>query len=272
MGKIAFEDKVKRLSSGNVNNLSDFLLLTTIFGLETFGAVATPRMRTARGVYQLFEDLDDVPDSAKRDYEELRRFYYRLRQKGLVNYAKHSLTSIEITARGQRKLADLFVRYQKKRPWDGNIYVITYDIPEKKRRTRDQLRLVLKKTNCVQLHKSVWITPYNPHRLLGDFAKRNHVRDCIIISDLATDDGVVGEETISQLIERIYHLYSINESYKRLAQKMRLKTAVPMDLYLEYVGILRDDPQLPFPLLPDYWQGDVVYHQLKKLVPNSLKF
>ena len=46
------------------------------------------------------------------------------------------------------------------RPWDGRWRVILFDIPESKRPIRDYVRGVLKRLDCYQLQRSMWIYPF----------------------------------------------------------------------------------------------------------------
>jgi DNA-binding transcriptional regulator PaaX len=43
--------------------------------------------------------------------------------------------------------------------WDGYWRIITFDIEEKRKKTRDAFRTKLRLLNCKPIQKSVWITP-----------------------------------------------------------------------------------------------------------------
>jgi CRISPR/Cas system-associated endoribonuclease Cas2 len=49
----------------------------------------------------------------------------------------------------------------KKRRWNGRWRVIIFDIPERRRRTRDRLRNLMQETGFVRLQDSVWVFPYD---------------------------------------------------------------------------------------------------------------
>src|SRR3989338_2403463 len=71
---------------------------------------------------------------------------------------------LTITEKGRQQLNILEARdfnLQKPRRWDRKWRVIIFDIGEKQRRTRDQLRITLNKIGFVKLQKSVWVYPYD---------------------------------------------------------------------------------------------------------------
>ncbi len=49
----------------------------------------------------------------------------------------------------------------KKRRWNGRWRVVIFDIPERRRRTRDRLRIMMQETGFVRLQDSVWVFPYD---------------------------------------------------------------------------------------------------------------
>jgi DNA-binding PadR family transcriptional regulator len=93
----------------------------------------------------------------------------RLEKKGLIknynNYNKEK--QFILTQEGRKKskhlavllkLADAFIGPPKS-SWDGKWRAIFFDIPEKFRRHRDELRFNLKMLGFYQLQKSVWVHP-----------------------------------------------------------------------------------------------------------------
>jgi len=49
----------------------------------------------------------------------------------------------------------------KKKRWNERWRVIIFDIPERRRRTRDRLRNIMERTGFVRLQDSVWVFPYD---------------------------------------------------------------------------------------------------------------
>lgn len=68
----------------------------------------------------------------------------KLSKKGKVKALTYSLDNIEI----------------KKHPWDRKWRIITSDIPERIKKVREALRYHLKRLGFKELHKSVFVLPY----------------------------------------------------------------------------------------------------------------
>ncbi len=49
----------------------------------------------------------------------------------------------------------------KKRRWNGRWRVVIFDIPERRRRTRDRLRNFMQEIGFMRLQDSVWVFPYD---------------------------------------------------------------------------------------------------------------
>ena len=263
MGKVSYSEKMLRYSNNNVSTLGDMLLLTTLLGTEL---IISGKPRTSIGARNRVEELKNFGKWSLRNHKQIKKTYYRLKRQGLIELIKEeAYTKPQITKQGQKRLEALLPSYESTRVWDGNLYIITYDINEKRRYDRDKLRKYLKKLGCAMMQQSVWITPYNPRKPLKDFIKSRKLVTSVIISDVATEEGLVGSETVPQLVERVYALESINERYVNFIEKASDKKAVLPKLFLEYNNILRSDPQLPFPLLPKYWQGDKAHETFLSL-------
>src|SRR3989344_1021605 len=76
---------------------------------------------------------------------------------------------LRITRLGKGYLKELEgKRYVFNRPkkWDGKFRMLSFDIKETRRKTRDQLRFALKQIGFYQLQKSVWVFPYDCEELV----------------------------------------------------------------------------------------------------------
>lgn len=49
----------------------------------------------------------------------------------------------------------------KKKRWNGRWRVVIFDIPERRRKTRDRLRILMQQLGFVRLQDSVWVFPYD---------------------------------------------------------------------------------------------------------------
>lgn len=196
------------------------------------------------------------------NYDTIKRAIAHARQKKLLQpviKGRHTLP--EITQAGIRRLTQLLPRYHPKRTWDGRMHLITYDIPEKQQGDRSALRDVIKKIGAAHLQDSVWITPYNPIDTLRLFITDHNLSSTVIVSDMGKD-GAIGEEDIKSLVVRLWRLDILNKRYTQWLTQAKRSKHVDSWMTMAYLSILKDDPQLPFPLLPSWWKGDEAYQHI----------
>jgi len=107
------------------------------------------------------------------------------------------------------------------------------------------------------LQESVWVTPYNPIDTLRSFIDKEGLTGTVIVSALGKDSSI-GEEDLVSLLVRIYGLKTLNIRYTTWVGVYR-KNDIDQGGLIAYLSILKDDPQLPFELLPSWWKGDEAY-------------
>ena len=96
--------------------------------------------------------------------DRTRRSIENLLKKRLVKISSAGGSSqVELTPKGEAFLARLAIGGGLKKPrrWDKKWRVIIFDIPERRRTTRDQLRLTLVQIGFKKLQDSVWVYPYD---------------------------------------------------------------------------------------------------------------
>lgn len=249
--------KVFKATEGVLSRVTDFTLFLIAYGIESAGAKRTGQLDAAGE--RAGEHLVDV------NYQSIKRSIIELQRKGLVNTIKTDLKEIEITAAGKKRLASLLPQYQKKRPWDKKIYLVTYDIPVTHNRERDAIREFLKRIGCGPLQESIWVTPYNPTRLVREFVEERDLEGTVLVSVLGKD-GSIGGMSLNELIEKVYKLSELNSQYEVFLYDCQSGENSRTQLILSYISILQDDPQLPFELLPDWWLGDKAYEEFSILI------
>ena len=232
------------------------LLLMQFF---IFGA-SLGKGKTSRGAYRVIQEASK--DLEELNYQTLKQSFVHLKRKGLIRSLKEPI----ITQLGKQRLNSLVPEYQHQRTWDKVIYLVTYDIQETKRVYRNKLRDVLKKLGAAPLQASVWLTPYNPEKILREFSSTPGFIGEIIVSCVGKD-GYIGEEQLGDLIYRIYNLDQINQRYQQFIDQYK-QSRDKWSAAVLYLSILKDDPQLPFELLADDWVGDQAYLIYKNLTKN----
>ncbi len=107
-------------------------------------------------------------------------------------YIKETSGQIELTLKGEHLAALLGegrLVTHKPRRWDGKWRVLIFDIPERRRRVRDQIRHTLMTLGFVRLQNSVWVHPYDHEDLITLLKTDFHIgRDVLyLIADIEDD-------------------------------------------------------------------------------------
>lgn len=250
---------VVKLSDGALETLVDLVLFNVFLFGCSFG-----KGKTSQGAYQALTEASGL----------LRRFNYRCLRNALAHLKRKGwITALyegEITTAGRKRLERLLPRFEEKRVWDGSLYLVTYDIPEERRGLRDKLRIYLKRLKMGQLQQSVWITPYNPSKILEEFVRENGLSEGTIVVSKIGKDGFIGKKSLRQFLSDVYGLKEINRRYRQfIKQAKRAKGGDRLRLALRFLAILKSDPQLPWELLPEDWAGREAWEKYKRLRFNA---
>ncbi len=132
-------------------------------------------------------------------YKKGARFNYqaktalgRLHAKGLIVFEERGGKKYaRVTETGEALLALEQLRKPHKQPrrWDGRWRVVIFDIPERRRATRNRLRGFVQEYGFVRLQDSVWAYPY----------------DCEDLVALVKAQCRVGFDVLYMIVERIEH-------------------------------------------------------------------
>src|SRR3989338_3502790 len=116
-------------------------------------------------VLNYFLDLDIPISSRKKDI--IYSAVSRLRRKGLVEFksGKYFLTTDGEKVLRQWEMDDY--RIPKPKRWDRKWRIIIFDIPEKMKKVRDEVREILKSSAFLRLQDSVWVYPYDCEDVIG---------------------------------------------------------------------------------------------------------
>lgn len=246
---------------------------TKIFGtvvdvsLWSVAYLATLAVSPPRGVLDFRAQAAADRFLSQWNYQTIKRAIAHARRKQLlapVVRGRHALP--EITGAGKKRLAALLPTYDEQRTWDGRMHMITYDIPQKQEEDRAALRAFIKKIGAARLQDSVWLTAYNPIDTLRSFISDHNLGGTVIVSDMGTDASI-GEEDLKSLVVRLWRLDLLNDRYDEWLKEANRSQQLDGWTVIAYLSILKDDPQLPFPLLPSWWKGDKAY----RLISPKLK-
>jgi len=249
-----FKEQIGRLSLHLLDTTIDLSVFLVALGFSTY-----IYSRQTDGIVRSIE----TAVWAKRVFRQkvLKGGFWNARRKGLLEKEGGGW---QITDAGKEYLRKILPVYKKKRPWNGKIYLVTYDVPEKRHRERNLLREYLKRIGCGMLQASVWLTPYNPRENLKEFLADYKLGGWVIVSDIGKD-GNVGQLAIRDLVRQVYKLEELNSRYREFLQEAEEKKRDLLSLSFSYLAVLKDDPQLPFELLPKDWWGERAYAVFKTL-------
>ncbi len=95
---------------------------------------------------------------------EMKRVTNRLQRRGVVKIEeKDGRWVVKITDKGRKEI----LKYKwadfkpKSGKWDGKWRIVFFDVPEKEKKRRDELRGFLKMLGMQQMQESVFVSPYD---------------------------------------------------------------------------------------------------------------
>lgn len=164
--------------------------------LLLFAGVALGFSRSPKNYFKI---LKGIPAAWKeinksRLYSAVREFY----NDRLIDYKEDNDGNVQIilTKEGQKKALQFnFEEMEIKKPekWDKKWRIVIFDIPEKKKKTREALRGKLKNIGFQELQKSVFVHPFECENeidfIVEVFQIRSHVR-------LIRAESITNEEQI----------------------------------------------------------------------------
>ena len=253
MGRgIKTSNLISRITGELVTTTMDLVVLSAAFGggLILFGPsgkdlYAEKKLNDALRVSSLMYK--------KWNKSAFRKAAGRAMGNGLLKKVEYGFG---LTADGEKRLRTILPEYKRPKPWDGKLWLITYDIPDDKRRTRDKFRKWLMEIGCRMIQESVWLSIKDPAEWINGFVSKSKKRS-IIVSCLGKD-GSVGGETLPELLDRVFGLSKLNKEYIKWIESSEkdVNEEGKVGLALRYLFLLRYDPMFPKELLPVDWAGE----------------
>ena len=108
-----------------------------------------------------YKGVQWLPNRPPAAYYQAR---YRLARANLIKKSASSPGGYVLTPQGRNRATEILLKWRfKQNPrWDGRWRVVIFDVPEQRRHDRYFLRQQLKAMDFHLLHKSVWVSPYDP--------------------------------------------------------------------------------------------------------------
>lgn len=169
-------------------------VLTTLAGAGLLlVAMVAPNTLQLLGKFGVVSRLRDQTGSALA----------RLARRGLITFESNGGKKYaRITEKGRRFLAyeqqKTALAVTGKRRWDRRFRIVMFDIPERRRSIRIQLRRTMRETGFLRLQDSVWVYPY----------------DCEDFVALLKSDLHLGKDVLYTVVEKVENDAWIREHFK----------------------------------------------------------
>lgn len=192
----------------------------------------------------------------------------RLRNRGLVATEKSdgSLPSLKLTPEAKAQLPSYYApqKFWNKK-WSSRWYILMFDVPEKDRSYRDNLRAFLKLRHFGCLQKSVWVTPRDVRADYDDLNKAASVDSVAFLFEAQTVLGF-GHQSVVREAWDFYRINQLQQFYIQAAEENinrldEVSDPEPEILQLlrmdneAYAQVMSIDPLLPKELHPAEYEG-----------------
>jgi len=185
------ENLEKNLKKRTRNKNIQKIILKTV---EAAGVLAVALL--APNALQALKQVGLLPKPHQREIFNSSR--HRLVKTGLLIYENGFL---RLTVKGRKKLQQLERRdYKLVKPkrWDKKWRILIFDIPERQRILRTQIRRTILSVGFMKLQKSVWVYPY----------------DCEDFVNLIKADFKIGKDLLYLIVDSIENDKFIKEYFQ----------------------------------------------------------
>lgn len=136
-----------------------------------------------------------------KNYHNYHRTIHRLRENGFI---KKENDIYKLTSLGEKEAFFSFLKtaeYEHIPPnnigrWDKKWRIIFFDVPEKKRRYRDELRSMLKVIGFKEFQKSTWIYPHKVPMFLKEILFEEGIKQ---YTRLITTDSIEYDKDLRKM-------------------------------------------------------------------------
>lgn len=181
--------------------------------------------------------------------------------------SNEGIAEIVLTESGKDKVMKTFplLRLANK-PWKGWWLVVTFDIPESNRKTRDIIRQQLVSLGFAQWQKSVYISP---HDIADELSKmlQEYNLEKIVVPMIAKKILTSGDWEFAQ---KLFGIDKISMNYNRIIADLKGYNGSPnkfRKIFADYLSVLTADPFLPIGLAPKEGYGrEAVFTEIKNTI------
>jgi phenylacetic acid degradation operon negative regulatory protein len=213
-------------------------------------------------LYRLLEGYDEYAEQ-----QRAHRLIQRLQQQKLISRTGKRRDAFTITADGHTRRPTPNPTAAWRRSWDGAWRVLTFDLPEVRRKDRKRLWQALRAHKLGLLQRSVWIWPHELQPILREIMEVEGLPECFCGFNatslfLCTTAEIVITAWDWEEIERHHRRYLqhlvANERSLQAARDIPALATVARIERRAYEDAFIFDPLLPRSLWPPDYNGDVV--------------
>lgn len=241
-GQKEIGNRVKTYSAGLASSASELMLFAIYFNLD-LGSTSE-------------HSLDQEAHAAIRDinFSSFKRALTHLKSKDLIKEADGTSTGYQLTDFGIKEVEDSMPKYITNRDWDGKIYLVNYDLPVSSNSERNAFRQFLKDIGFGMLQHSLWLNTNDPREKIMAYIGENNIqKEHIIVSAVNLETELYGYQ-IPHLVETAFGLGELNHRYRGYISEAEGGMTRERKIF-RFLAILKDDPQLPYDLIPQDWAG-----------------
>jgi len=165
-------------------------------------------------------ELGDVTIAALTSARSTKKFYKTARERANHRYrtkvaverlAERGLLQrrgeiVAISESGNRALsmsADATRKTARGKTWDGKWRIVSFDIPERLRILRYEVRSILKRSGFKKLQQSLWVFPYDCDELVALIKRESRLKGNIFYATIErSDDDFLLAEAFKGLLKK----------------------------------------------------------------------
>ncbi len=198
----------------------------------------------------------------------LRKEFSVLKKQGLIDFKTYYRKPYPVLTQAGRLFIKTRLPFRHYGTWDAKWRLVIFDIPEKERKYRQELRQKLLELGFGQIQNSVYISPHPVLAVVSRLTRDWGIRQFVKLMEVSKLDDE------NKIALKAWKLDEINEKYHEFIESAK-KT--PRDNYWvfrakmlehQFTAIYETDPHLPAELLHKTWQGEEAY-KLFKEISNS---
>jgi CRISPR-associated endonuclease Cas2 len=203
-------------------------------------------------IFLLLEDEKQVPlFRLNRWGRQAKGVLAKLKRYGWIERSNNDGEAYyKITEKGEREFDRILKPLKRTDKWDNKWRLVIFNIPENKRKIRDQLRRNITKLGMGLLQNSVWISPNDIKDEVEQIKKRLNLENQLRFFEVTRNSAI--DKTI---IEKAWNLPEIEDDYKQfnfntvrllkyISKEINPRYSIKKLIYL-YALILNNDPIMP---------------------------